>query len=53
MGSELEKYLTDQVFKKPIIDYNYLKEIKDFYIRANEVWKTVAAMDILSLKSRK
>ena len=47
MGSEHEKYLTEQVFKKPIIVYNYPKEIKAFYMRANEDGKTVAAMDIL------
>ena len=47
MGSEHEKYLTEQVFKKPIIVYNYPKEIKAFYMRGNEDGKTVAAMDIL------
>jgi len=47
MGSEHEKYLTDKVYKKPIIVYNYPKEIKAFYMRQNDDGKTVAAMDIL------
>ena len=47
MFSEHEKYLTEIVFKKPIIVYNYPKEIKSFYMRINEDEKTVAAMDIL------
>jgi len=47
MGSEHEKYITDVVFKKPVIVYNYPKEIKAFYMRQNEDGKTVAAMDIL------
>jgi len=33
--------------KKPVIVYNYPKEIKAFYMRQNEDGKTVAAMDIL------
>ncbi|MFO0515376.1 MAG: asparagine--tRNA ligase [bacterium] len=47
MFSEHERYLTEVVFKKPIIVYNYPKEIKSFYMRENEDQKTVAAMDIL------
>jgi len=48
MGSEHERYLTDKVYKKPIIVYNYpKKDIKAFYMRQNEDGKTVAAMDIL------
>ncbi len=47
MASEHERYLTEVVFKKPIIVYNYPKEIKSFYMRQNEDGKTVAAMDIL------
>lgn len=47
MASEHERYLTEVVFKKPIIVYNYPKEIKSFYMRENEDGKTVAAMDIL------
>jgi len=47
MFSEHERYLTEEVFKMPIIVYNYPKEIKSFYMRQNEDGKTVAAMDIL------
>ena len=47
MASEHERYLTETVFKQPIIVFNYPKEIKSFYMRQNEDGKTVAAMDIL------
>jgi asparaginyl-tRNA synthetase len=45
--SEHERYLTETVFKKPVIVYDYPKEIKAFYMRRNDDGKTVAAMDIL------
>lgn len=47
LGSEHEKYLTEQIFKGPIILYNYPKDIKAFYMRQNEDNKTVQAMDVL------
>ncbi len=47
MASDHERYLTETVFKQPIIVFNYPKEIKSFYMRQNEDGKTVAAMDIL------
>jgi asparaginyl-tRNA synthetase len=47
LASEHEKYLTDQVFKGPIILYNYTKDIKAFYMKMNEDGKTVQAMDVL------
>lgn len=47
LASEHEKYLTDQVFKGPIILYNYPKDIKAFYMKMNEDGKTVQAMDVL------
>ena len=47
MASEHERYLTEVVFKKPIIVFNYPKDIKSFYMKINEDKKTVAAMDIL------
>jgi len=47
MASDHERYLTEVVFKQPIIVYNYPKEIKSFYMRQNEDGRTVAAMDIL------
>lgn len=47
LASEHEKYLTDVVFKGPIIVYNYPKDIKAFYMRLNDDQKTVQAMDVL------
>lgn len=47
LQSEHEKWLTEKQFQKPVIVYNYPKEIKAFYMRQNEDGKTVAAMDIL------
>ena len=47
LGSEHERYLTEKVFKRPTIIYNYPKGIKAFYMRVNEDDKTVAALDVL------
>ena len=47
LASIHERYLTEQVFKKPVILYNYPKEIKSFYMKQNRDGKTVAAADIL------
>lgn len=47
LQSEHERYLTDRVFKCPVIVKDYPKEIKAFYMRLNPDGKTVAAMDIL------
>eukprot|EP00873_Tetraselmis_striata_P032808 jgi/Tetstr1/453072/TSEL_040107.t1 len=47
LQSEHERYLTEEVFMKPTIVYNYPKEIKAFYMRLNDDNKTVAAMDVL------
>ncbi|MDR3624728.1 MAG: asparagine--tRNA ligase [Chlamydiales bacterium] len=47
LQSEHERYLAEEVFKKPVILFNYPKEIKAFYMRGNEDGKTVAAMDVL------
>lgn len=47
LASEHERYLTEDVFKKPVIVYNYPKAIKAFYMRQNDDGKTVAAMDVL------
>ena len=47
LQSEHERYLTEQVFKKPVFLTNYPKEIKAFYMRLNDDNKTVAAMDLL------
>jgi asparaginyl-tRNA synthetase len=47
LQSEHERYLTEKYFKKPVIVYNYPKDIKPFYMRLNDDGRTVAAMDIL------
>ncbi len=47
LQSEHERYLTETAFRKPVIVYNYPKEIKAFYMRNNDDGKTVAAMDLL------
>ncbi|XP_061352640.1 asparagine--tRNA ligase, cytoplasmic 1-like [Gastrolobium bilobum] len=47
LASEHERYLTEVKFQKPVIVYNYPKEIKAFYMRLNDDSKTVAAMDVL------
>ena len=47
LQSEHERYLTETYFKKPVVVYNYPKEIKPFYMRVNDDKNTVAAMDIL------
>ncbi len=48
LQSEHERYLTEQVFRKPVIVTDYPKEIKAFYMRANDDGKTVRAMDVLA-----
>jgi asparaginyl-tRNA synthetase len=47
LQTEHERYLTEEVFKKPVFVINYPKEIKAFYMRQNDDGKTVAAMDML------
>src|SRR5690606_34283353 len=47
LQSEHEKYLVEKHFQKPVILYDYPKDIKAFYMRQNEDGKTVAAMDVL------
>lgn len=47
LQSEHERYLSEQLFKKPVIVTDYPKAIKSFYMRANEDGKTVAALDVL------
>lgn len=42
LGSEHERYLTEQVFKKPLILTNYPKDIKAFYMKQNADGKTGA-----------
>ena len=47
LQSEHERYLAEEYFAKPVIITDYPKNIKAFYMRANDDNKTVAAMDIL------
>lgn len=47
LQSEHEKYLTKEVYGKPVFVYNYPKEIKAFYMKLNEDNKTVKATDLL------
>eukprot|EP00043_Microstomoeca_roanoka_P004794 m.51917 g.51917 ORF g.51917 m.51917 type:complete len:567 (-) comp12658_c4_seq1:83-1783(-) len=48
LATEHERYLTEVIYKKPVILYNYPKEIKAFYMRQNDdEYDSVAAMDIL------
>ncbi|MDO4983026.1 MAG: asparagine--tRNA ligase [Eubacteriales bacterium] len=47
LQTEHERYLTEKVFKKPIFVTDYPKEIKAFYMRANDDGRTVAAADCL------
>jgi asparaginyl-tRNA synthetase len=48
LQSEHERYLTDVVFKAPVIVTDYPKGIKAFYMKQNPDGKTVAAMDVLA-----
>ncbi|GBF81326.1 asparagine--tRNA ligase [Aphanothece sacrum] len=50
LQSEHERYLAEELFKKPLIVTNYPAAIKAFYMRLNEDQKTVAAMDVLAPK---
>jgi asparaginyl-tRNA synthetase len=47
LQSEHERYLTEKIFKKPVILYDYPAKIKAFYMRINDDGKTVRAMDVL------
>ncbi|MBE9034569.1 asparagine--tRNA ligase [aff. Roholtiella sp. LEGE 12411] len=50
LQSEHERYLAEQLFKKPAIVTDYPAQIKAFYMRLNDDEKTVRAMDILAPK---
>ena len=47
LQTEHERYLTEEVFKKPVFVTDYPKDIKAFYMKMNDDNKTVAAMDLL------
>ena len=48
LQSEHERYITEEVVKRPTVVINYPKDIKAFYMRINDDQKTVAAMDVLA-----
>ena len=48
LQSEHERYLVEEVVKRPIVLMNYPKDIKAFYMRMNDDGRTVAAMDVLA-----
>lgn len=50
LQSEHERYLSEEVFKKPLVVTDYPAQIKAFYMRLNDDEKTVAAMDVLAPK---
>jgi asparaginyl-tRNA synthetase len=50
LQSEHERYLAEELFKKPVIVTDYPKDIKAFYMRMNDDGKTVRAMDVLAPK---
>ncbi len=47
LQAEHERYLTEEVFKRPVVVTDYPRRIKAFYMRVNDDGKTVRAMDVL------
>ncbi|MBQ9832330.1 MAG: asparagine--tRNA ligase, partial [Clostridia bacterium] len=47
LQTEHERYITEQIYKKPVFVTDYPKDIKAFYMRVNDDGKTVAAADLL------
>ncbi len=47
LQTEHERCLSEKIFKKPVIVYDYPLAIKAFYMKVNPDWKTVRAMDVL------
>lgn len=47
LQTEHERYITEEIFKKPVFVINYPKDIKSFYMKQNADGKTVAATDLL------
>jgi asparaginyl-tRNA synthetase len=47
LQSEHEKFLTEQIYKQPVILINHPKDIKAFYMKLNDDGKTAASMDVL------
>lgn len=47
LQTEHERFLTEEIYKCPVMVYNYPKEIKAFYMKQNDDGKTVKAVDVL------
>ncbi|GAB4841499.1 hypothetical protein Ancab_022215 [Ancistrocladus abbreviatus] len=47
LTEEHENYLADEIYKVPVIVYNYPKEVKPFYVRLNDDGRTVAAFNVI------
>lgn len=47
LQTEHERYLTEEIYKRPVFVTDYPKDIKAFYMRLNDDRKTVAAVDCL------
>jgi asparaginyl-tRNA synthetase len=47
IATEHERFLTEKIFHKPVMVFNYPKEIKSFYMKLNDDGKTVKAVDVL------
>ncbi|KAL5718129.1 asparagine--tRNA ligase [Ranunculus cassubicifolius] len=47
LTEEHESYLAEEIYKKPVIIYNYPKELKPFYARVNDDGKTVSTIDVV------
>ncbi|ONK56783.1 uncharacterized protein A4U43_C10F12880 [Asparagus officinalis] len=48
LSEEHESYLADEVYKQPVIIYDYPKEVKPFYVHVKEDGKTCSAFDIIA-----
>ena len=51
LQTEHERYLTEEIYKRPVFVTDYPKEIKAFYMKQNDDGKTVAAVDCLVRES--
>lgn len=51
LTEEQESYLSEEIYKRPLIIFNHPKELQPFYVRLNDDGKTVAAFDIILPKA--
>ena len=47
LGSYCEKYICDYIYSKPVLVYNYPKDLKSFYMKINDDGRTVQAVDLI------